>query len=104
MSMLDAMIAKNGLPIGKNRVAMKAQLAAIVETKTLDTSTALTEAPRGAKSMLQLPLWDESKGMPSTWEGINQTAYVDAGRQQFYVHTNVTRGRPEAFHGPFPIA
>jgi hypothetical protein len=103
MSMLDAMIEKNGLPIGKNRSAMKDQLNAILATTTLDASTALAEAPRGSKSMLQVPLWDESKGMPSTWDGINHTAYVDAGREQFFVHTSATRGTVEAFHGPFPI-
>lgn len=103
MTMLEAMMAKNNLPIGENRAAMKERFNALLATTTLDASTALAEAPRGAKSMLQLPLWDESKGMPSTWDGINQTAYVDAGRNQFFVHQSGGRGRAEAFHGPFPI-
>lgn len=103
MTMLEAMMAKNNLPIGENRAAMKDRLVAMLANTTLDASTALAEAPRGAKSMLQLPLWDESRGMPSTWDGVNQTAYVDAGRRRFFVHQSGGRGRAEAFHGPFPI-
>jgi hypothetical protein len=103
MSALEAMMARNNLPIGQNRAAMKEQMVAFVATATLDASTALPEAPHGAKSMLQVPLWDESRGMPSMWDGVNQTAYVDASRQQFFVHQSGGRGRAEAFHGPFPI-
>ena len=103
MTMLEALMAKNGLPIGNNRGELKDRFVAFLATTLLDASNTLGEAPRGSKSMLQLPLWDESLGMPSTWDGINQTAFVDAGRNQFYVHTSMTRGRPEAFFGPFPI-
>jgi hypothetical protein len=103
MTKLEAMMAKNNLPIGDNRAAMKDRFVALLATTTLDASNALAEAPRGAKSMLQLPLWDESRGMPSTWDGVNQTAYVDAGRQQFFVHHSGGRGRAEAFYGPFAL-
>jgi hypothetical protein len=103
MSALEAMMARNNLPIGQNRAAVKDQMVTFLATATLDASNALADAPRGSKSMLQVPLWDESRGMPSTWDGVNQTAYVDASRQQFFVHLSGGRGRAEAFHGPFPI-
>jgi hypothetical protein len=53
--------------------------------------------------MVKLPLWDESQPAPGTWDGLNKTAYINAAKSEFYVHTNMTRGRPEQFYGPFAI-
>jgi hypothetical protein len=102
MSMLQAFIVRAELPIGENRGVLKEKLSAIFD-RDVNFDAPLGKAPRGARNMVKLPLWDESQPAPGPWDGLNKTAYIHAAKSEFYVHTNMTRGRPEQFYGPFAI-